>query len=90
MHTFKSFLSEMQQQLDELKTSTLGNYVVTAAGDLRHQSAADAKYQKDYTQSKDPAVKKALGTLILKKTHSINKRREGIRRAVGSLTKKND
>lgn len=88
--TIKKAVKEESEQLDELKTSTLGNYAVTASKDLQHQAVIDAKYQKDYHYSNDPGVKKALGRFILKKTHIINKRRDGIKRAVDSLMKKKD
>lgn len=70
-----------EEQLDELKSSTLGRYVKTAAGDLTHQSALLTQYKKDYPGNNSPTEQKILD----QKARAVKKRRTGIGQATNRL-----
>ena len=68
-------------QLDELKSSTLGRYIKTAAGDLKHQSALLKQYKKDYPGNNSPTEQK----LVDQKARAVKKRSTGIGQATNRL-----
>jgi len=74
-------LAKEEVQLQELKSSTLGRYIKTAAADLTHQSALMKQYKKDYPGNNSPTEQK----LVDQKVRAVKKRNHGIGQATNRL-----
>mgnify|MGYP003345649081 CR=1 FL=1 len=80
-------MKESVEQIDELKKSTLGSYVKSAARDASASRKLGADFQTKAEKSRNPSSKAASSRLADKFNAMAQKRHAGIGKAVERLTK---